>query len=80
MKDELEETLGFSGVSSEYLQKETIDQRVIEAFWKLASERRETDGYYMLILGCAWPQFWGFGSFLGFVVGLNEDDNLFWIL
>ena len=48
--------------------------RIIKAYRKLESEKRLTDGCYMLLMGYARSQFQDFGSYLRNVVVLDEDD------
>ena len=47
---------------------------IIKAYKKLASEKQQTDGYIMLLLGYARPSFGDFESYLINVVGLDEGD------
>ena len=48
LEGELEEFDNFSNVTSEHLQDEIIRPRIIPAYRKLKTEKRHTDGYYML--------------------------------
>ena len=41
---------------------------------KLEAEKRQTDGFYMLLLGYARSSFPGFENFLIFVIDLDGDD------
>ena len=49
LKDELEELLDISNITDEHLKDETIRPRVIKAYWKLRSEKSNTDGYFILL-------------------------------
>ena len=42
-------------------------------FKKLASEKKQSDGYYMVLLGYVRSSFRAFESYLRIVVGLDED-------
>ena len=48
--------------------------RIINAYKKLETEKRQTDGYYMLLLGYGKSLFQDFESHLPIVVGLHEDE------
>ena len=74
LKDELEEILDFSNFTDENLPDEIKGPRIIKSYNKLETEKRRTDGYYMLIMGCAKSLFCDFESYLPIVVGLDEDD------
>ena len=41
---------------------------------KLETDKRRTDGFYILILDYAWSLFRDFESYLKLVVGLDKDD------
>ena len=51
LKSEFEEIVNFSIVSNEHLQDEEKRPRIIPAFKKLETEKKRTDGYYMLLMG-----------------------------
>ena len=74
LKDELEEILDISKTTDEHLQDEKTGPRIIKAYKKLETEKRQTDGYYMSLLGHARSLFRDFESYLRIVVGLDEDD------
>ena len=74
LKDELEEVLNISNITSEHLQDDIIGPRIISTYKILETEKRQTDGYYMLILGFARSPFRDFESYPRIVVGLDEDD------
>ena len=74
LKDELEEIHDISKYTDDFLEDEIIGPRITKAYKKLETEKRQTDVYYMLILGYARPLFRNFESYLRMVVGLDEDD------
>ena len=73
LKDELEEILNISHITPEHLQDEVLRPRIIDEFYKLSNERKNSDGYMILILGYARSPFRDFESFLRIVVGLEEE-------
>ena len=70
LKDKLEEILD---ITSEHLQDDIIGPRIISTYKKLETEKRQTDAYYMLLMGYARSSFRDFESYLRIVVGLDED-------
>ena len=72
-KDEVEEIFNVSDITPYHLQHEIIGPRIIETYWKLRSEKSNTDGF-IILLGYAKSPFRDFESYLRFVVGSNEDD------
>ena len=62
VKDEFEEIFGLSENSHEHLQDKISGPRIIRANKNLSSEKRQTDGYYMLLLGYVLPPFQYFQS------------------
>ena len=74
IKDELEEILNISNITNEHLNDEIIGPRIIDAFIKLSNEKKNKDGYMILLLGYAKSSFRDFESFLRIVVGLDEKD------
>ena len=77
LKDENEEIVNFSNISHEHLPDEMIGPRTIPAFKKLETEKRQTYGYYMILMGFASSPFRDFESYLRIAVGLDEDDIWF---
>ena len=63
----------FQNIISEHLQDEKIGPRIISTDKKLQTEKRPTDGNYMLLMGYARYLFRDFESHLRNVVGLDED-------
>ena len=74
LKDELGEILDISNITSEHLQGQGRGPRIILAYKKLETEKRQTDGYFMLLTGYARYSFRDFESYLRIEVGLDEDD------
>ena len=74
LEDELEEILNISHITIEHLDDEVLGPRIIDAYIKLSSEKINTDGYMILLLGYARSLFRDFESFLRIVVGLDEED------
>ena len=74
LKDELEEILDISNVTDDHLEDETIRPRIFQGYWKLGSEKSDTDGYIILIMGYDRSPFRDFESYLRIVIGLEEDD------
>ena len=74
LKDDLEEILALSDIPRKLLQHEIIGPRIIKAYKKLSSEKRKTDGYFVLLVGYPRSSFQDFELYLGLVVGLDGDD------
>ena len=74
LKDELEEILNISHITNEHLDDKILGPRIIDEFIKLAAEKKNTDGYMILLLGYARSLFRDFESYLRIVVGLPEED------
>ena len=74
LKDELEEIFNISNITNEYLDDEIIGPRIIDEYIKLSNEKKNTDGYMILLLGYSKSPFRDFESYLGIVVGLDEED------
>ena len=74
LKDELEEILNIPHITNEHLNDEIIGPRIIDEFIKLSTEKKNTDGYMILLLGYAKSKFRDFESYLRIVVGLDEED------
>ena len=69
------EIFGLSDISSEDLQQEILGPDVFQTYRKLAIEKSQTGGFYIIIIGYAQSPFRDFESCLGFLVSLDEDDN-----
>ena len=74
LKDELEEILSISHITQEHLEDEIIGPSIIDEFLKLSHEKKNSDGYMILLLGYAKSQFRDIESYLRIVVGLDEED------
>ena len=74
LKDNVAEVPGLSDSSSEDLQHEILQTDKIETFRKLATEKSQTDGYFLLLIGYAQSPFRDFVMYLRCLVGLDEDD------
>ena len=74
LKDELEEILIISHITNEHLDDEIIGPLIIDEFIKLSTEKKNTDGYIILLLGYARSPFRDFESYLRIIVRLDEED------
>ena len=74
LKDELKEILNFSHITPEHLQDDVIGPQIINEFHKLTNERKNNDGYMILLVGYNRSLFRDFESFLRIVIGLDEED------
>ena len=74
LKDELEEILNISHISQQHLQDEIIGPRIIDEYYKLQHEKRNSDGYRILLLGYSRSLFLDFESFFRIVVRSDEKD------
>ena len=74
LKDELEEILNISNITNEPLDDEIIGPRIFDEYIKLSNEKKNTDGYMILLLGYSKSPFRDFGSYLRIVDGLDEED------
>ena len=62
LKDELEEILNISHITSQHLDDKILGPRIIDEFIKLSTEKKNTDGYSILLLGYARSLFQDFES------------------
>ena len=74
LKDELEEIPNISHITDEHLHDEILGPRIIDEFIKLSTEKKNTDGYMIILLGYARSLFRDFESYLRIVVDLSEED------
>ena len=74
LTDEVEEILDISNITSEYLQDDIMGPCKNSTYRKLETEKRQTDGCIILIMGFARSPFRELESHLRIVVGLDEDD------
>ena len=61
LKDELEENLNISHITNEHLDDEILGPHIIDEFIKLSNEKKNTDGYMILLLGYSESLFRDFG-------------------
>ena len=74
LKDELEENLDISHNTNEHLDDEVLGPQIIDEFIKLSTEKRNKDGYMILLYGYTRSRFPDFESYLRIVIGLYEED------
>ena len=72
LADEVVDILNISTLTNKYLG--TMVPGIFEAYNKLASENRWTDGYIMLLMGYACSLFREFKGYLGILFGSEEED------
>ena len=74
LKDEIEEILDISHITNEHLDDEILGPQIIDEFIKLSTEKRNSDGYMILLYGYTRSRFRDFESYLRIVIGLDEKD------
>ena len=74
LKDELEEILNIPHITREHLLDDETASRIIDEYHKLSHEKKNSDGYTILLLNYARSQFRDFESYLRIRVGLDEED------
>ena len=74
LKDELEEILGTPHFTREHLLDDETTSRTIDEYHKLSQEKKNSDGYTILLLNYSRSQFREFEGFLRIRVGLDEED------
>ena len=74
LKDELEEILGIQHITREHLIDDEIASRIIDEYHKLSQEKKNSDGYTILLLNYSRSQFRDFETYLRIRVGLDEED------
>ena len=74
LRDELEEFLDISNITSEHLQDKILEPPLISAYKKLETEKRRTYGYNMLSMRYGRSPVRDFESYLKIVVGLDAED------
>ena len=62
LKDELEEILNIPHISQDHLQDEILGPRNIDEFLKLSLEKKNSDGYMIILLGYSRSPFRDFES------------------
>ena len=74
LKEELEEILNIPHITREHLLDDETTSRIFDEYHKLSQEKKNTDGYTILLLNFSKSQFRDFESFLRIRVGLDEKD------
>ena len=74
LKDELEEIFNIPHITIEHLDDEILGPRIIDEFIKLSNEKKNRDGYMILLFGYCASSFQDFESYLRFLIGLDEED------
>ena len=77
LKDKLEEILGipqFIHITQEHLLDDETASRIINEYHKPSQEKKNSDGYTILLLNYSRSQFRDFESYLRIRVGLDEED------
>ena len=74
LKDEIEEILDISHITNEHLDDELLGPQIIDEYIKLSTEKRNSDGYMILLYGYTSFRFPDFESYLRIVIGLDEED------
>ena len=74
LKDELEEILGIPHITREHLLDDETASRIIDEYHKLSQEKKNSDGYTILLLNFSRSQFRDFESYLRIRVDLDEED------
>ena len=74
LKDELEEILNISHITIEHLDDEILGPRIIDEFIKLSNEKKNSDGYMILLFGYRASSIRDFESYLRLIVGLDLED------
>ena len=74
LKDELEEILGIPQITLEHLLDDETASRIIDEYHKLSHEKKNSDGYTILILNYSRSQIRDFEIYLRVRVGLDEED------
>ena len=75
LRDELEEILGIPHITREHLLDDETASRIIDEYHKLSHEKKNSDGYTILLLNYS-RSFRDFESYLRIRVGLDEDIQL----
>ena len=74
LKDELEEILGIPYITQEHLLDDETASRIFDEYHKLSQEKKNSDGYTILLLNYSRSQFRDFETYLRIRVGLDEKD------
>ena len=74
LKDEIEELLDVSHITDDHLNEEILGPRISDEFIKLSNEKKNSDGYMILLFGYSASSFRDFERYLRLVIGLDEED------
>ena len=74
LKHELQEILNIPHITPEHLQDDEIGPRIIDELYRLSHEKKNSDGYMLLLLGYSRSPVRDFESYLRIVVGSDEED------
>ena len=74
LKDELEEILGIPHITRDHLLDDETASRIFDEYHKLSQEKKDSDGYTILLLNYSRSQFRDFETYLRIRVGLDEED------
>ena len=74
LKDKLEEILNIPHITTDHLDDEILGPRIIDEYIKLVIEKKNRDGYMVLLFGYSISSFRDFESYLRLVIGLDEKD------
>ena len=74
LKDEIEEILDISHITDDHLNDEILGPPIIDEIIKLSNEKKNSDGYMILLFGYSASSFRDFESYLRLVIGLEEED------
>ena len=74
LKDALEEILNISHITDDHLNDEILRPRIIDEYIRLSNEKRDSDGFIMLLIGYCASSFRDFESYLRLVIGLDKQD------
>ena len=74
LKDELEDIFNISHITIKHLDDKILGPRIIDEYIKLSNEKKNSDGYMILLLGYSSSPFRDFESYLRLVIGSDEED------
>ena len=74
LKDELDEILNIPHITRDYLLDDETASRNFDEYHKLSHEKKNSDGYTILLLNYSRSKFRDFESYLRIRVGLDEED------
>ena len=74
LKDELEEIFNIPHITIKHLDDEILGPRITDELIKLTNEKKNRDGYMILLFGYCASSFRDFESCLRLLIGLDEED------